>query len=417
MHSIDGLVTNSYTTIKLLSHDITMQSAKFQVSLLALCQATAMTINTVLITTAALIGYALAPDKALATVPLAMRQVATMTTTIPASLLMQRIGRRGGFLVGSMLGCLGAGVGIYSLAIAQFWVFTAAMFMLGVANGFVGYYRFAAADVADEVFRPQAISWVIAGGILAAIMGPWFATGSQGWFNSELYIGAMVAVLGLQLLSSVLLLGLQIPALVNDATSEQARSLFQILRQPSFLVATLGSTVSYGIMVFVMTATPLAMSVESHTFSQTAAVIQGHIFGMFGPALFTGWLIQRFGVLTMILTGSVLTLSCMGLNLAGTSFWHFAIALLLLGLGWNFMYVGSTTLLTETYQPAEKGKVQAIHDFIVFSFVAFTTFFSGRVFHQFDWAMLNQMSWPLVLVTLFVVLGLQQQRRRDRHWV
>lgn len=394
-----------------------MSSAKVQVSLLALCQATAMTINTILITTGALIGYAIAPDKSLATVPLAVRQVATMATTIPASLLMQRIGRRGGFLIGSVLGIVGASAGIYSLAIAQFWVFTVTMFILGIANGFVGYYRFAAADVADEAFRPQAISWVIAGGILSAIMGPWLATGSQGWFNSEVYIGAMVAVLGLQLLSSVLILGLQIPDMVSEATSEQARSLFHILRQPSFLVATLGSTVSYGIMVFVMTATPLAMSAESHTFNQTATVIQAHIFGMFAPALFTGWLIRRFGMLTIILTGSVLTLGCMGLNLLGTSFWHFAIALLLLGLGWNFMYVGSTTLLTETYQPAEKGKVQAIHDFIVFGFVAIATFFSGRVFHQFDWAILNQMSWPLVLVTLGVVFGLQQQRLRDRHWV
>lgn len=389
-----------------------MTSAKVQVTLLALCQALAMTTNTVLITTAALIGYALAADKALATLPLAVRQIATMAATIPASLLMQRLGRRGGFLIGTLIGMAGAGVGIYSLAIAHFWLFTIAMGLLGISNSFVGYYRFAAADVATDAWRSQAISWVIAGGIIAAILGPWLATGSQGWFNSELYIGALVAVLGLQVLASALLLGLQIPPITAVATAQNTRPLWQIMRQPTFLVATFGSMISYGIMVFVMTATPLAMSAALHSFDQTASVIQWHVLGMFGPSLVTGWLIQRLGVLTMIQAGAALTLGCMAVNLAGTSFWHFAIALLLLGLGWNFMYVGSTTLLTATHTPTEKGKVQAAHDFLVFSFVAFATLLSGRVFYRFDWAWLNQLSWPLVLLTLFAVIWLQQTQRR-----
>ncbi len=390
-----------------------MQSAKFQVSLLALCQATAMTTNTVLITTAALIGFALATHKGMATVPLAVRQVATMAATIPASLLMQRIGRQGGFLVGALIGMAGGVVAIYSLVIAHFWLFTLAMGLLGVANSFVGYYRFAAADVADEGFRSQAISWVIAGGILAAILGPWIANGSQEWFNSELYIGALVAVLGLQLCTGALLLGLKIPRFTAASTQGETRPLIAIMQQPKFIVATLGSTVSYGVMVFVMTATPLAMEAELHSFNQTAAVIQWHIFGMFGPSLLTGWLIKRFGVLQMIQMGAILTLGCMGLNLLGTSFWHFAIALLLLGIGWNFMYVGSTTLLTETHTSTEKGKVQAAHDFMVFSFVALVTFLSGRVFYRFNWEILNQVSWPLVFVTFLVVLWLQQKRLRQ----
>lgn len=390
-----------------------MKSTTFQVSLLALCQAMAMTTNTVLITTAALIGYALAANKGMATVPLAARQVATMAATIPASLLMQRIGRQGGFLVGALVGVTGGAIGIYSLVIAHFWLFTLAMGLLGVANSFVGYYRFAAADVANDAFRSQAISWVIAGGIIAAILGPWLATGSQGWFNSELYVGALVAVVGLQLCTGGLLLGLKIPPVTAHATEVETRPLTAIMGQPKFIVATLGSTVSYGVMVFVMTATPLAMAAELHSFNQTASVIQWHIFGMFGPSLATGWLIKRFGVLQMIQIGAILTLGCMGLNLLGTSFWHFAIALLLLGIGWNFMYVGSTTLLTETHTPTEKGKVQAAHDFMVFSFVALATLLSGRVFYRFDWEILNQVSWPLVFVTFLVVLGLQQKRLRQ----
>ncbi|MEM7795573.1 MAG: MFS transporter [Cyanobacteria bacterium P01_C01_bin.118] len=389
-----------------------MKSAKSQVALLALCQATAMTTNTILVTVAALIGYALATDKALATMPLAMRQVATMVATIPASLLMQRIGRRGGFLVGTMIGLMGASIGIYSLTLADFWLFTLSTTLLGISNSFVGYYRFAAADVADVAFRPQAISWVLAGGIIAAILGPWMATGSKGWFNSELYIGALVAILGLQLLTSVLLLGLQIPSVATGHNADDTRSLSTIMQQPKFLIATLGSTISYSVMVFIMTATPLAMAVESHSFDQTAAVIQWHVLGMFAPSLITGWLIKRLGVLQIIVTGAVLNLGCVGLNLAGTTFWHFATALLLLGLGWNFMYVGSTTLLTETYVPAEKGKVQAIHDFVVFTVVALATFLAGRVFYRFDWAMLNQMSWPLVLFTLLVVLWQRSQTQR-----
>lgn len=394
-----------------------MKSAKSQVTLLALCQATAMTINTVLVTVAALIGYALATDKALATVPLAMRQVGTMVATIPASLLMQRIGRRGGFLVGTIIGMLGTGVGIYSLTIAHFWLFTLSTTLLGISNGFVGYYRFAAADVANESFRPQAISWVLAGGIIAAILGPWVATGSKGWFNSELYIGSLVAILGLQLFASVLLLGLHMPLATTAHTPENTRPLTKIIGQPTFLVATLGSTVSYSVMVFIMTATPLAMAVEAHSFDQTASVIQWHVIGMFAPSLITGWLIKRLGMLQIMIAGAVLNLCCVWLNLAGTTFWHFAVALLLLGLGWNFMYVGSTALLTETYSPAEKAKVQAIHDFTVFSVVALATFLAGRVFHRFDWAMLNQMSWPLVLFTLLVVFWLRQMRSQNQRLV
>ncbi|NEQ51372.1 MAG: MFS transporter [Leptolyngbya sp. SIO3F4] len=394
-----------------------MKSAKSQVALLALCQATAMTTNTVLVTVAALIGYALATDKALATLPLAMRQVATMAATIPASLLMQRIGRRGGFLVGTLIGFVGAAIGIYSLTITDFWLFTLSTTLLGVSNSFVGYYRFAAADVADDAFRSQAISWVLAGGIIAAILGPWVATGSKGWFNSDLYIGALIAILGLQIITSALLLGLQIPSMTTEHKTQSSRSLRKIILQPKFLVATLGSTVSYGVMVFVMTATPLAMAAEAYSFDQTASVIQWHVIGMFAPSLITGWLIKRLGVLQIILSGALLNLGCMGLNLAGTSFWHFATALLLLGLGWNFMHVGSTTLLTETHTPAEKGKVQAIHDFIMFGFVALTTFLAGRIFHRFDWAVINQVSWPLVLLTLLIVLWLQQKQLRHQRLI
>ena len=386
-----------------------MKSAKAQVGLLALCQAAAMTTNTVLITVAALIGYALAEDKSLATLPLALRQIATMTMTIPASLLMARLGRRQGFLIGTLVGLAGASVGIYSLTVASFWLFALAAVLLGLANGFAGYYRFTAAEVAPAAFRSQAISWVLAGGIIVAVLGPWLATESQGWFQSELYIGALAAIFALQVATGLLVLALEVPEIAQDIKLAAPRPLGQVMAQPKFLVAALGSTVSYGVMVFVMTATPLAMAAEVHSFGQTATVIQWHVLGMFAPSLVTGWLIQRLGLLRIIITGALLNLACMGLNLGGTSFWHFAIALFLLGLGWNFMYVGSTTLLTQTYTPAEKGRIQAAHDFIMFGFVALATFLSGRIFHQFDWGVLNQVGLPPVLLTLGAVLWLQRR--------
>jgi len=295
-------------------------SVKAQVTLLTLTQALAMTTDTVLITTAALVGYAIAADKSLATVPLAMRQVATMAATIPASMLMERVGRRGGFLLGTAVGVLGASLSIYSLMLANFGLFTLAMMLLGLANGFVGYYRFAAADIADEAFRSQAISWVIAGGIIAAVLGPWLANGSQGWFDSELYIGAFVAVVALQLLSAVCLLFLNIPHTAKRQMQESVRSLKTIARQPKFWVATVGSTISYGVMAFIMTATPLAMTDHTHSFAQSAAVIQWHVFGMFGLALFTGWLIKRFGVIAIISTGAVLTWAVWRLIWQGRAF-------------------------------------------------------------------------------------------------
>lgn len=393
-----------------------MAAARFQVVLLALAQALAMTTNTLLITTAALVGYALAEDKALATLPLAIRQISTMALTIPASLWMQRVGRRTGFVSGAVLGIAGAGVGIESLHRANFWGFAIAMALLGAANGFVGYYRFAAAEVSDEAFRPQAISWVIAGGILAALLGPSLATQSQDWFNSELFMGAMVAVLALQLLTTVLVSVVQVPPSPSATQTTAQRSLGAIARQPTFLVATLSSTISYSVMAFVMTATPLAMAAELHSFEQTAQVIQGHIFGMFGPALFTGWFIKRWGVLTVIQGGAVMTLASLGVNLMGKTMPHFTLGLLLLGLGWNFMYVGATTLLTETYRPNEKGKVQALHDFVMFSAVALATYCSGQTFHRFNWELLNHLSWPLVLITSLIVVGLQY-RRRAQTWV
>lgn len=384
--------------------------AKKNVLLLALCQALAMTGNTVLITVAALIGYSLIEDKSLATLPLALQQLATMSTTIPASLLMKRIGRQQGFSVGVLIGIVGGVVGVYAIFAKSFLLFCLATVLFGIFNGFAGFYRFAAADAASEAFRAQAISWVVAGGVIAALLGPGLATWSKDWFTPVLFAGSLVAIIGLQLITFIVLLAVDIPPIPKTEHSLKGRTLSVIMQQPVFLVAVLGSMFSYGVMMLVMTATPLAMVATSHSFNAAASVIQWHVLGMFAPSFLTGFLISRFGVLNIILWGAVFNVLCIATNLLGTSFLNFSIALLLLGIGWNFMFVGSTALLTQAYTPVEQAKTQAAHDFLMFSAVAFTTFLSGRLLHSVGWVGVNSIGLPMILVALVAVLWLRQQR-------
>ncbi|HEY9627293.1 MAG TPA: MFS transporter [Coleofasciculaceae cyanobacterium] len=387
-----------------------MNQAKKTVSMLALCQALAMTGSIVLFTTAALIGSTLATDKSLATLPLALLQLATMLTTIPAAFILKQWGRKSGFIAGVLVGLSGAGVGVYALFAGSFVLFNIATVLYGIFNGFVGYYRFAAADVATESFRSRAISFVIAGGILAALLGPALATWTKDWLPIT-FAGGLVAIALLQILTLLLLIWVELPPLVDQKHQEAGRGLGAITQQPVFIVAVLGSMIGYGVMALLMTATPLAMVTAHHPFHTAASVIQWHVLGMFTPSLFTGYLIARFGVLTIILTGIVFNGLCITINLAGTNAPHFFGALLLLGIGWNFMFIGSTTLLTETYETMERAKTQATHDFLMLSFVAFSTFLSGRLLNDWGWAVVNYTGLALIGVALIAVLYLRQQRR------
>lgn len=375
-----------------------------KVALLILCQALAMTSMTVLFMVAALIGNDLAMDKSLATLPLTLLQVAVMVTTIPASLLMRRIGRKLGFIIGTLIGMSGAGLGAIAVLNESFPLFCLATIMLGVCNGFAGFYRFAAADAASESFRAQAISLVLAGGAIAAVVGPGLASWARNWFPSAMFAGSLLPIVGLQLITLCLLMGVDLPPLSIVEQQHQGRSLLKIMQQPVFIVAVLGSMVGYGIMVLLMTATPLAMVAIHHPFHMAASTIQWHILGMFTPSFFTGFLIARFGVLTVILCGVGLNMFCVAINLSGTEVEHFLVALTLLGVGWNFMFVGSTTLLTQAYTPAEKAKTQAMHDFLMFSCVTVATFMSGRLLSSFGWLAVNYAAVPGLILALVAVL-------------
>ena len=354
---------------------IAVNQANKTVFLLAACQALAMTGSIILFTIAALIGSTLAADKSLATLPLALLQLATMLTTIPAALILKKWGRKPGFISGVSVGLCGAGLAIYAISVGSFALFSVATLLYGISNGFVGYYRFAAADAATEAFRSRAISFVLAGGILAALVAPELATWTKDWLPAT-FAGGFAAIALLQVLTLLLLSGADLPRLEQQSHQDRGRGLGAIVQQPVFLVAVLGSMVGYGVMAMVMTATPLEMVTLHHPFHTAASVLQWHVLGMFTPSLFTGYLIAQFGVLAIISTGIGLNALCIAINLTGTTEPHFLGALLLLGVGWNFMFIGSTTLLTETYAPAERAKTQATHDFLMLSFVAIATFLS-----------------------------------------
>lgn len=386
-----------------------MDNMKRNVLLLAASQAMLMTGGSLLIATSALVGYRLSPDKALATLPLAMQMLASMLTSIPASLLMQRVGRRAGFLLGSGIGIAGAGLATVAIVTGNFMLFVLGAALSGVFAGFGNYYRFAAADVATSGYRGTAISYVMAGGVIAAFIGPNLAHWTSAWLAAP-FAGSYLALAAILLLSFATLWFLDIPRPARE-TPGSGRALGTIARQPVFIVAAIGGMLGYGIMALVMTATPLAMHEHHYAFGDTAFVIEWHVLGMFAPSFFTGHLIRRFGVLQVMLAGGLLSAACVGINLTGTSLAHFWLALALLGVGWNFLFIGATTLLTETYAPEEKAKTQALNDFMVFSTVTVAVLSAGTLQHRLGWQAVNYGVLPLIAVTVMAVAWLLLRRR------
>jgi len=380
------------------------------VLILALCQALAMTSTSLMVTVAALVGQMLAADKTLATLPIGVQFTATMATVIPASLLMKRIGRRAGFSVGALLGAAGAGLAVAAIFAGSFVVFCLAGAAVGAALGFAMFYRFAAADAADPTFRGKAISLVLTGGVVAAVAGPQLARWSRDLFQPALFAGCFVAIAGLWLAALLLLQLVDIPRPSELERRAGGRPLAAIVRQPAFVVAALGAMIGYGVMSLVMTVTPLAMIGHAHEFDDAAFVIQWHVLGMYAPSFVTGHLIARVGVLNVLAAGVALIGACVAVNLSGTGVMQFWAALTLLGLGWNFLFIGSTTLLTETYRPEERAKTQALNDFLVFGTVAMSSFASGAVHNHFGWSAVNLAVIAPISAVLIAVLWLRRRR-------
>jgi len=380
-------------------HQTTLET-KRNVVLLALSQAVLITGTSLLLASCALVGMNLSSTKALATLPLALLFLAQMATTIPASLYMQRVGRRLGFMTSSVFGMAGAAIATVGVIEAEFSTFCLGAILIGVFNGFGQYYRFAAADTAPEEYRSRAISYVLAGGLIAAFAGPNLAKWSRQLLPGE-FAGSYAILTGIYLLAFSIAFFLTIPKPGATTRSAGGRPLAEIARQPAYLVAVASAMVGYGVMNFIMIATPLAMHGYAHPFSDTAFVIQWHVFGMFVPSFFTGHLIRKFGTANIMLAGVVLLGLCVGINFTGTTVIHFWSSLIFLGLGWNFLFVGATTQLTETYSPGEKAKAQALNDFIVFGTVTLTSFSSGAVQNILGWETINMAVIPfLILIAL-----------------
>ncbi len=382
-----------------------MNGMKRNVLLLALAQALLISATSLQISVAALVGQTLG-GPALATIPLGLMYLGSMLTTFPASFYMRHVGRRIGFMTSSTIGIASATLATYAIAGNSFALFCSASLLIGVFNGFGQYYRFAAADTATAAFRSRAIAYVLAGGVLAAFIGPNLAALTRLSAGIP-FAGSYAALIGLYGLSLLISTLLRIPKPGVQELAGPSRPLAAIARQPAYIVAVLGAMIGYGVMNLVMTATPLAMHDYHHSFTATAHVIQWHVLAMFVPSFFTGHLIRRIGVLNVMLLGALILFACVTVNFTGTSVPHFTAALILLGTGWNFLYIGGTTLLTETYRPAEKAKAQAGNDFLVFSTVTCTALGAGALHRYFGWSGINASVLPLILATLIATLWLR----------
>ena len=367
------------------------------VLVLTSCQALAQTGTVMMITVAGLAGYMLATDKSLATLPVSFLMVGTMITTIPASLLMGRVGRRPGFWLGTLLGALGASIAVAALLSGSFWTFCIAHTFYGAYLGFSQFYRFAAAEAATPEFRSRAISYVLLGPAFAAVVGPHFAAFTKDLYAGGAFVATYSVVVVVSLLGTLVVSLINLPKPVAEKGDQNARPLSTVVSQPKFLVAVITAAIAYGVMNLAMTATPIAMQEHHHGITETAFVIQWHVLGMFLPSFFTGNLIQRFGAPRIMLVGVAFLLSHVAIALSGVEFLHFVSALTLLGVGWNFAYLGGTNLITETYRPSEKAWAQGINDFTVFITVVIASFASGALLHLYGWVGVNLLALPLLI--------------------
>ncbi|MBI2526154.1 MAG: MFS transporter [Candidatus Rokubacteria bacterium] len=389
-----------------------MDSTRKNVALLSLSQGLLLTNNSIMIATNGLAGFVLAPDKGMATFPVTGYVVGSALVTMQMSLLMRRLGRRAGFMLGVGLGMLGASICGLAAYLGSFWLLCLGTFVAGAYNAAGQYYRFAAADSAAPEFRSTVISLVLAGGILGGILGPETSKLTKDALAGHPFVGSYFSLVGFGVLALVVLWWLRIPGLSAAERAAPGRPLAEIVAQPAFIVAALTGMVGYGAMNLLMTATPLAM-MHHHPYRAAAFVIEGHVVGMFLPSFFTGRLVQRFGVLQTILVGVLLTFVCVVIAQSGLDVVHFWSALVLLGVGWNFMYVGATTLLAEVYTPAERAKTQGANDSLIFVTMAFTSAASGFVFTREGWEVMNWSVTPFLAGCALATLWLLAARRRQ----
>ena len=366
---------------------------------LVTCQMISATATISLVTLGGIIGMTLTSNKAFVTLPLSLMVVAVAATAIPATMLMRRIGRRFGFVLAAVFAAIGMFIGVFALIHSSFTLFCTAAMMLGANGAFTQQYRYAAAESVAPEYVARAISFVLLGPIGGAFLGKELATRGQDWIEGIPYAGTMAALGVLFVLQAILLLALREPEVHEEHEPRHSdRSLKEIIRQPVFFTAVFGGVVAYGIMTLIMTATPLSMHVnEGYSLEDTSSVIRAHVLAMYVPSLFAGFLIERLGVTRLMMAGTAGLLATSIIGLQGHALMHYWWALVLLGVGWNFLYVGGTTLLTYSYSMAERFRAQGVNEFLVFGMSASASLLAGTVIFFFGWTTLLLVPIPVVL--------------------
>jgi MFS family permease len=381
-----------------------------QVLLLATAQALFQTASTLVMTVGALAGSQIASSPRLATVPIASMFLGTVLMLVPASIWMARAGRRTGFLLGAVLGIIGGVVAAAGIQSQSLPLLALGTMLIGSYQAFAQFYRFAAAEIADEGYRSRAISLVLAGGVAAAFLGPALATmGAR--LLPPIYMGSFLILALTCVLAALLLTQLKAPAPEPVDDRSQPRPLLAIVGQPAYLVALFGAATGSGVMILAMTATPLAMAHHGHGLPAGAAVIQAHVLGMFVPSFFTGALIGRFGIVPIMFAGIGLLSASVAMTLTGTGLASFGSALVLLGVGWNFLYVGGTSLLTRTYLPGERAKAQATNDLVVYLVGLASSLGSAALLEAVGWRSMNLLLVPWLLLALIAIVWLRRMLR------
>lgn len=385
--------------------------AKRNALLLTIAQAFYSSSTVILIATAGLVGAGLAPSRGWATLPVSAFVIGTMLTTFPASMLMRRVGRRPVFIAGALSGVASGLLGLYAIITASFPLFVLGAVLQGGFQATSQYFRFAAADDASPEFRPKAISWVLTGGVAAGLFGTLIVMKTSHLLDPYVFAGCYVASAALALAAACVLAFLNLPHR-PEAVAGHARRLSEILAQPRLMAAILCGMMAYGMMNLVMTAAPLAMIGCGFVVSDSAWVIQWHVLAMFVPSFFTGSLVSRFGAERITALGMAMLAAAGGAALAGIHFENFALAMILLGLGWNFGFIGATTLISEGYAPSERAKVQGVNDFAIFTTVAAASLSSGKLLDAVGWQAVNYAVFPMAAFGLALVLWLGRREAR-----
>ena len=380
-------------------------NTRFNVGLLAACQAMLFTNNATLIAINGLAGLALAPHVSLATLPVTCWVIGGAITTMPASLYMKKVGRRAGLIRGASVGIIGALICATAIWQASFWLLCFGTLVWGTYNAFGQYYRFVAAEVVALDFRATAVSLVLAGGLVGGILGPTLSRFTVDLVGPK-FAGAYLVLIVFALVTMAILSRIRIPDPTAAEQAASGRPLSEIAAQPKYIVAVLSAALSYGVMNFLMTSTPIAMQVCGHPYGDAAFVISSHVIAMFAPSLVTGGLIRRVGTIPVMLAGAALNVVCIGVALAGLAVANFWWAMVLLGVGWNFLYIGATTLLTETYRPEERAKAQGANEFAIFAMMAISSFSSGMIVTNAGWEKVNYAATPLIAMVIMALVFL-----------